>query len=113
MILRRMVLVGATGIYALLPPAGVRHRWSGIPLIPGNDLGLLWIAFIGWGHDLHSIFIEDVQDVPMWGGIERPHRVRPVAITVKLVLNIERTQLLYVYKRFGFAQQTGSPRGCL
>src|SRR5580704_5208324 len=48
-------------------------RGSRIPTFLGNDLRLIRIALIGWHHDLYSVLVEDIENIPMERSFECKH----------------------------------------
>ncbi len=73
---------------------------GGEPLIFRYDLGLFRIALISWGHDLHPVLVEHIQDPLVERRIQLRHCRRLVAVGVDFVCHGEIPERFLQHKRW-------------
>src|SRR3954466_2472619 len=73
---------------------GCRAGGFSEPLLPGHDLRPLRIALVGGRHDLHTVLVEYVQDVPVERAVQQEYQARIVAVGVDLIVNRKGPQCL-------------------
>src|SRR3974390_2861094 len=111
---------GAPCAFRILAPADLTNltrsltrlrrlrRWC-VPLIARHYLRLLRIRHVGRGHDLHRVFIEHIEDVPVQVSVEQFHRIRRVAVHVDLVIDAEIPELRLKNERRRVPARSRSP----
>ncbi len=70
------------------------------------------VGHVVWGHDLHTVFIEDVQNVLMKFGIKDRHLFGFVSVNIQFIGHVKIIQRFLQHERLRLRQQSGSLTGC-